>query len=215
MKVLALIADIVSSRTAKERAAFQRGLDERFQEINALSCGSLASPFTITLGDEVQAVYRNPDSLFRDIMRIVTFAYPYRTRFALALGALSTDLNPKAAIGMDGPSFAAARQLLGKLKRESRTIIQLAFAGQPSPALANICFSLLPNELEGWGRNTMSILSRMVEGARVGPLASEVQITERAVYKNIRANHLADYVEMMDAIVRELQAGMMRTAENQ
>ena len=68
MQVLVLIADIVESRSIPNRAVYQRKLQELLHTINSRSRQNLLSPYTITVGDEFQALYRNTYGLFSDVM---------------------------------------------------------------------------------------------------------------------------------------------------
>ena len=90
MVYLALIADIVASQEIRNRSAFQNGLLTILNRINHDSAQSLSSPFTITLGDEFQALYRNTNTVLVDIFDIITEIHPNRVRFGLALGEITT-----------------------------------------------------------------------------------------------------------------------------
>ena len=65
MKVVIVIADIVLSREIPDRSTFQRHLKK---SVGTLSAGhpDLLSPYTVTLGDEFQAVYKRAARVFRD-----------------------------------------------------------------------------------------------------------------------------------------------------
>ncbi|MFW5843405.1 MAG: SatD family protein [Spirochaetota bacterium] len=105
---MAVIADIVDSRGIPDRPEFQRRLDALLGRMSNRSGKHLLSPFTITLGDNFQAVYGGFEAVLGDAVEIIAAVYPLRLRMALGHGPLSTDLNPTAALGMDGPCFAAA-----------------------------------------------------------------------------------------------------------
>ena len=102
--MIALIGDIIESKKIQKRAEAQKKLLLQFNKINSIS-KTLASPYTITLGDEFQALYKKADDLFRDIWRIALLLHPERIRFSIGVGELSTKINKKQSIGMDGPAF--------------------------------------------------------------------------------------------------------------
>ncbi len=91
------------------------------------------SPFTITLGDEFQAVYGGFEAVLGDTVEIIAEVYPHRLRMALGHGPLSTDLNPTAALGMDGPCFAAA---IEGWKHNSLAILARSLRGGSTEELA-------------------------------------------------------------------------------
>jgi len=125
---LAVIGDIISSREVEERHALQAALEEAFQALNDPgesasgppdpSAEALLSPFTLTLGDEFQAVYKNADRVIRDSLYILEAAHPHQVRFSYGVGTMDTDINTDQAIGMDGPAFHRARDGIEALKEE-------------------------------------------------------------------------------------------------
>ena len=204
MNVAALIADVVQSREIVQRAEFQRTLKTVLSVVSKRSRKRLLSPFTLTLGDEFQAVYGSFDSLFADIFEIIHAIFPEPIRFAIAYGPLSTEINPRAALGMDGRAFSDARDLLHGLKKQQRSIIQLAAMEPFETALADISLRLLANEMQTWTRNTCSVFHSLVQGASVEEAALRSSITRRGAYKAIATHHLRDYIELLESLTAEL-----------
>ncbi len=116
MNKIVLIGDIISSKKIKDRSAVQKKLNNAFKKINS-SNKNIISPYTITLGDEFQAVYNSADKLFKDIWQIGAALYPEQSRYSIAVGDITTKLNKAQAIGMDGPAFYFARKGLDELKQ--------------------------------------------------------------------------------------------------
>lgn len=67
VKVIAVIADIVDSRQIERRQEFQRRLQACLGDLNETS-SALLSPYTITLGDEFQAVYKAGSRVVEDLL---------------------------------------------------------------------------------------------------------------------------------------------------
>ena len=64
---LALIADVIDSKTVQERFDLQKQLEKTLQKINELFKDYLASSFTLTLGDEFQALLKVEAPVFQII----------------------------------------------------------------------------------------------------------------------------------------------------
>ena len=64
---LALIADVIDSKTVQERFDLQKQLEKTLQKINELFKDCLASAFTLTLGDEFQALLKVDAPIFQII----------------------------------------------------------------------------------------------------------------------------------------------------
>jgi hypothetical protein len=208
MQVIAVIGDIVASKGMAQRGIFQRKLGKVLAQTTA-HARQLASPYTITLGDEFQAVYRKADLLFADVFSIMAEIHPVRARFAFGVGALTTRINPTQALGMDGPAFHDARSALLALKDDRRL---LRIAGQPIEtwALAKHVLSFVSHQVESWSRNRLLVTAGLLRGRPVKEMEADLQISRVAVYKNIRAAALDEVV----GICHELERAMNHALRN-
>ncbi len=197
-KKIALIGDIVSSQKIKNRAEIQKKLKALFKNINAKS-GSIESPYTITLGDEFQAVYKNPESLFKNIWEILLAVYPEKIRFSIGIGELSTPINKKQAIGMDGPAFYSARNGLEEIKQTSYTI-NISGDKIPNENLLRQSLYLISFLSHGWKKTRLQIIKLMYDGLTVKKIAKKIKISDKAVYKNINAGALNVVINLTNEI---------------
>lgn len=162
----------------------------------------IVSPYTITLGDEFQAVYRTADGLFRHLFRIRSCIMPVRVRFSIALGPLDTDINPDQAIGMDGPAFHLARDAMEQLKKDTG-ILRISAPENQLPPIVGPLVHLLSAETESWNANRLSIIHRMLAGLSGDALIRDLEIpgvldiSPSAIYKNIRAAKLDTWTELL------------------
>lgn len=206
--VVVLIADIVNSRSIENRQAFQRDLKAIINVVNSRSKKSHLSPITLTLGDEFQAVYGDFRTLFPDMIEIMTSIHPRELRIAIAHGPLSTDINPKAALEMDGKAFVQARHLMDKLKKTRHTMIQITTSEFFNPDMTNLCLRLASKELATWKANTLKIFNDLLKGTPKEQIAGNLQITRRAVDQQIATHHLDEYVEMLGLVAKDLESGL-------
>jgi len=192
-RYLAVIGDLVDSKKIADRYNFQNFFAS---DLSKVGQGKLASPYTITLGDEFQALYDNAHGLFYDLLAIRVSIPNVRCRFSVGIGEISTPINTKQAIGMDGPAFHIARDGIDFLKK---TEGELLISGLPDSlnALFEPMIQLLWASTELWQVNRMRILMRELES--VCPRKDEymLEITERAIHKNIRDARLHDWVQLM------------------
>ncbi|MBI2497629.1 MAG: hypothetical protein HYV75_06860 [Opitutae bacterium] len=207
MKYLALIGDIVDSKGLPKRGEFQTELAAGLKEISSRN-PALVSPYTITLGDEFQAVYKSADTLFADIFSILRRIHPVRARFAVGVGGLSTEINRKQALGMDGPAFHRAREAMNELKA-SRYLIRLQGAPAGDSAadpwkLLNHLLNLVTYKIGGWEGNRLRIIQGLLNGESVAVLEKELRISNVAVYKNINAAALDELQGLCEEMTRLL-----------
>lgn len=202
-----IIGDIEESRELKKskREEVQQELKEVLERINANASG-LASPYTVTLGDEFQAVYSRADELFTHCWKILSVVHPVKVRFSIGFGAIVTPINPKQAIGMDGPAFHAARDGIEKLKK-SGFLMQIGHEETSQATLLNILngtLHLLSREVRNWNKNRVTMLHMLKEGMDYKEISSRLGLSKTAFYKNKEAGMLDEIIELTDNIAKML-----------
>lgn len=201
MNYLVLIGDLKKSKGVADRNRVQAhlrdactGLNDRMKNLH------LVSPFTVTLGDEFQAVFSSPKSVWPGIFEIESRLRPVRVRFGMGVGAIDTEINPAMAIGMDGPAFHLARDAISSLKEEGENYRVLGLKN--AQTLANQALDLVSHIRDGWRDNRVAIFSFLLNGMSVTQMADKLAITEQAVYKNINEGRL----ETIQGIFRGLNS---------
>ena len=208
MNHLVMIADVIGSRQLANRGQVQTLLEAELRTLLKESAG-LASPYTITLGDEFQGVFSGADRVFPDILAILGALHPVGLRFALGIGPITTRINPEQAIGMDGPAFYRARDLLEYMKKEKRTI---AVAGlTEDDGLQEAALGLLDHQLRKWPPNRLDTLRLLLQGWDAGAIAGHLDITEQSVYKNIREGGLEHAIQLTQALTQRMNNALART----
>jgi hypothetical protein len=177
-------------------------LKSALQGLNA-GRSTLLSPYTLTLGDEFQAVYRDSSGLFADIFTLLAAIAPVQTRFAVAVGEIVTPINSTQSIGMDGSAFHLARARLEKLKGQGR-LLGVQDSNEPRWRLPVSTLAVLSGLMEGWRQKRLQLFAGMLAGAGVRELARQTRITPRAVNKNIRAADLDEWRCIVNEISRLL-----------
>lgn len=215
--MIVLIGDIVESKQLDERKRkeVQSQLLDLFDVINSES-GSIEAPFTITLGDEFQAVYSNASTLWEDCWKILATLHPVSVRFSVAIGSISTPINKKQAIGMDGPAFYIARDRIEGMKKSNRLFsIDIEEAENDSEKqtvvnLINSSIKLLSNEMRRWKKIRFQTLVMLNSGLPVKEIAKELNVSETAVYKNREDGDLTLVIELKESVKKLLNFELTR-----
>lgn len=193
-RVLVVIGDLVKSRQVTDRSGLQTRFVNAIANCNA-SLDDVLSPYTVTLGDEFQVVLASAARVFVDLTAIAAalLGAPDTTshdaasasiRFSLAVGELTTPLNPEQAIGMDGPAFHASRSGIEQLKRSGDSFT-LSGIDPRSDELCNSAFALISHAMTGWNSRRHWILAERMRKTDVATIAERVGISTAAVYKNL------------------------------
>ena len=186
MDVICVIADVVASRASSNRSALQQVLNKTFRSLNARH-KDLLSPYTLTLGDEFQAVYQSPARLFSDFTLIQHAIHPHKVRFSVAIGLLSTPVNPKSAMGMDGPAFHQARSGISEMKKNSSLLrVDSASSAVTLPPWINLSLELISRLQAKWKQRRFYILHGLLLGSEIPEIVAATRLSSTAVYKNVQ-----------------------------
>ncbi len=187
-KWIVVIADIVNSRVVENRMDLQRRLRSVLEEVNSTS-DSVFSPYTITLGDEFQAVLNKSDNLFSDLWTIMERIFPSKLRISISVGTISTEMIKTTAIGMDGEAFYMARDALKAMKK-STSVFVVSGLENPCEELVNDSLALIADSNSYWKKNRIGIQARLLRESSIETIADEIEISKSAVYQNIKKGRL-------------------------
>ncbi len=203
MRYIAVIADVVASRNITDRAHVQEQLVEVLSLLNGAN-PQLVSPYTVTLGDEFQAVLSGADELFYDAIAILGALHPHRVRFAYGVGDIITPLNTKQAIGMDGPAFHLARDGIEALKETGALFSVCGSMDKVWASLVNAALAFVSHRASDWPKSRYQVLAGLHKGRSVRDLADSLDLTTQAVYKTIDRGALGPLISMFDATAQAL-----------
>ncbi len=199
MKYLAVIADIIKSREILNREDFQLKLTNKLEQLNN-SSKNIISPYTITLGDEFQSVYKSADGLLEDFYEILIELYPVKIRFSVGLDLISTNLKTNTSLGMDGPAFYKAREGIETLKNKKISLVQFFSSQTDELDLINKSLILMNSIMNNWKYNSLFIFNELLNTNQIPKIANSLEISTRGVYKTITTNNIKEFVRMHQMI---------------
>lgn len=206
---LVLIGDIVSSRKIEERNKFNSQLLHALDELNS-SNPHVLSPYTLTIGDEIQAVFNNAEFIFRDAIILLSSIAPHKMRFSISIGEIISPINPRQAIGMDGPAFHRARDGINALKK-SGNLFYLSGENIPHFSLHQQALFLISHNLTKWNETRLHVLRMLLNNFQIKSIAANLKISEQAVYKTMNAGAL----EIIISIFKEIENTLNRCLKGQ
>ncbi len=209
MKCITVIGDIEDSRQVSGRASVQERLNEVLKQLNTESDRyEIASPFTITLGDEFQAVFSGAEHLWESLFIIECQLHPVKVRFSVGCGELVTPINTERAIGMDGEAFYRARDGIERLKKSGH-LYQVTGLPAEVSVLAENSLNLISEQRRKWNLNRLMIFRYLLSGYPVKKITPMVDLQgQSGVYKNIDdgalmpiANILGDLSDKLNRMI--------------
>ena len=196
-KYLVIIGDVVKSREIKNREKFQENfhnvIEKELKRVRVFETNNIVSSFTITIGDEFQGVLKNASHLFKFIddleyglNSILAFEQTerYALRYGIGVGLITTQINKKAAIGMDGPAFYNARKAIENAKKFN---LKYCFEGslEKDDAL-NILLQWLNQENKKWNFRKFQIVKLYKDAWTQKQIAESLEISQPAVSKILK-----------------------------
>lgn len=183
----AVMGDLVGSERQADRARLHRIFNEVVDAENQREAGSLASPLTITLGDEFQGLVSTlaeATALVRRL-RLTLLAADVECRFAIGRVMLSSPVNPERAWNMMGEGLAETRDRLNEKSRSTAYRFHLGFGADPVlERLMDAVGSALTQAERRWTmRQRTVMLPLLAQGQSVEGLSEDLGVTPRAVYK--------------------------------
>lgn len=201
---IAVVADIIKSRDIVERNELQQRINKTFDEINNGTI-SIVSPFTLTLGDEFQAVFKSSNDFFLSILKIIDTIFPNELRIGVGIDTLTTDINRNSALGMDGPAFHLAREAIVKLK-ETSSYFNISTKSGKYDKLISASLNVIIGEIYKYKKSnrTKLFIARLLN-MTFSQIAEKENISRQAVNKNNMAWMVDDKVSQIKEIENLLQ----------
>ncbi len=105
---LAVIGDIIDSKKIKNRGEIQFEMKKTFQVLNQKYSDLIVSKFTLTIGDEFQALLKPARGVWQ-LLDLLTVRSSAPFRLGLGYGEIRTQIDPDQSLGADGEAFWRAR----------------------------------------------------------------------------------------------------------
>jgi len=202
-----LMGDLVHSEGAADVAALHRAFNEVVAKHNRRYAAELASPLTITLGDEFQGLLTSlvaGAQVLHDI-RLDLLQRAIDCRFVLGLAEIETPVNAQQAWNMMGPGLSRARLKLNEKPEISRYGFSLPQEPLWERALEALGVGLTLIE-RGWTQRQLSDIAALLDGQAPMALAERRQVSVKSIYKIRTSGHFDAYVHQRQAMLEVLAA---------
>ena len=212
---LALIADVIDSKMVQERLDLQKQVEKTLQKMNELFGDYLASRFTLTLGDEFQALLEVDAPVFQIIDTLRSELSPTQLRFGIGLGEIVTAIDPLQSIGADGPAYWNARAAINLVHQKNdygNTQIYFSSGNDSKDLLVNALIASGEAIRSGWRGSQeeilLDLLKRFVysENFSQQELARSLDINPSALSKRLKSSSIRVYLRGRAAALTSIQA---------
>ena len=203
MDYFAIIGDIVNSRKLTDRANIQKKFKFAVDKVKEEYRTSTVSPATVTIGDEFQAVLRSSSELFDLLYEMDHSLNAVPLRYGFGIGAIDTEINYLAAIGMDGPAFHHAREAV-EIARKSKRRYAIRCSDKLAEDRLNILFNWIDITMKRWTVDKHAILYYYKQGYKQTEIAEMVRMSQSAVSQHINTPSFQLIIRTQEQIQREI-----------
>ena len=212
---LALIADVIDSKMVQERFDLQKQVEITLQKMNELFGDYLASRFTLTLGDEFQALLKVDAPVFQIIDTLRSELTPTQLRFGIGLGEIVTDIDPLQSIGADGPAYWNARAAINLVHQKNdygNTQIYFSSGKENQDFFVNSLIASGEAIRSGWRDSQEEILLNLLkrsvysESFSQQDLAQSLAINPSALSKRLKSSSIRVYLRGRAAALASIQS---------
>lgn len=212
---LALIADVIDSKMVQARFNLQKQLEETLQKMNGLFADYLASRFTLTLGDEFQALLEVDAPVFQIIDTLRLELNPTQLRFGIGLGEIVTAIDPLQSVGADGPAYWNARAAINLVHQKNdygNTQIYFSSGKENQDFFVNALIASGEAIRSSWRDSQEEILLNLLkrsvysESFSQQDLAQSLAINPSALSKRLKSSSIRVYLRGRAAALASIQS---------
>ena len=220
---LALIADVIDSKMVQERLDLQKQVEKTLQKMNELFGDYLASRFTLTLGDEFQALLKVDAPVFQIIDTLRSELTPTQLRFGIGLGEIVTAIDPLQSVGADGPAYWNARAAINFVHQKNDygyTQIYFSRGKENQDFFVNALIASGEAIRSGWRDSQEEILLNLLkrsvysESFSQQDLAQSLAINPSALSKRLKSSSVRVYLRGRAAALASIQS-IVKGEENE
>ena len=202
---VALIGDIRGSRELDDRKEVQEEFKRVVGSLNEhMPDSAIASRFTVTTGDEFQALLTDATAAVEAAVSASDRFHPARLRFGIGRGGLDTEVNPNRAIGMDGPCFHRAREAIHSAEKDE-TWLRVSGWSNDLDGQINSMFDLVQCVREDWTDRQAQFARALKKKDSQKRVADRYEVSKSTVSESLSAGHVQEVRSAENSLAELLQ----------
>lgn len=159
----------------------------------------LLSPYSRNQDGCFQGIFASGDHLLQNLFLLREHLYPSEVQFSIGIGEVKTPINSVMATQIEGKSIDNAIYGLSRAPKSGNYLIMHGFS-KTLERLMNPSMELLWSSTRNWNLNRLKILNYKLQGYSETKISQLLQISERAIYKNITDAKLGHWKDLILAV---------------
>lgn len=212
LNLVAIIGDIIDSRKMEDRRQVQEKLNKILRDVNIEYKDYIVSKWTITLGDEFQALIKPNLEIFKMLDYISYKMEPIKIRFGIGLGEIYRNINYEVSLEADGPAYWNARDAIEFIHDNNNYgNSKISFKSEnKNDEIINNLLNFTDWMKENWTDTQKEVLYALLENNiynenfKQKPLGKELGISESVISKRVRSSGIRLYLSSRNNIAKEI-----------
>jgi len=206
---IAVIGDIHSSKTMENREEIQKNLLNALEEINIKYKETLASAFSISMGDSFQGLLTLDAPFTALILEIELAMFPVEIRFGIGIGEITTSIDQNNSQLNDGPAYHRARKMIDQIEQmekqyETRKTNMLILSEEnetPIDRLMNAIFALNSAIKSKWSNRQKEIIKTYLDNnENQYDTAHALDIGQSSISKALKSTNFFAYKSSLEDV---------------
>ena len=212
MRYIALISDFQGSKASSNsleahRPELQSNLEVACGQLNRRRVAlRLLSPFAINQAGAAQALFSSADALWISIFELAFAMHPNRLCYGIGVGEVDKGFSRLRPDQIDGEALDLARGAIHSLKADAKSF---RLAGvEEHDQLIKHSLDLASYLTKSWRKNRIGTFVGLLKQQPAADIAQQLQITEQAVYRNIRDGELVTLLALFKEISARIDTSL-------
>lgn len=173
----------------------------------------LTSPYSKNQNNCYQGIFNSGSCLIKNLFTIRENLFPYKICFSIGIGSVTSDINPIMATDIQG---SAINRAIAGLNRNIKSNSFLSMKGftKSLDAILFPTITLLWGVSLNWNHNRIKILNLLLKNEPEQSISNNLNISTRAVYKNISAAKLNLWVTLINSVEESITRILENSLEN-
>ena len=198
LKYIALIADTYDAGAQVKSPEIQNNLNLACRQLNTRRVAlRLVSPCRINESGAAQALFGSAHALWVSIFELEFAMHPLKLCYSIGVGEVEGG-NPSQSDEIEGEALSLAQNGISSLKADAKKFRLIG--SEEQDALIEHSLNLASYLTKSWRKNRIGTFVGLLKQQPVAQIAEQLQITEQAVYRNIRDAELMTLLALFKEI---------------
>jgi hypothetical protein len=201
-----LMADVIDSSN-RDTETLIKDFKALTKKINSIFKTTLASPLTITLGDEFQGLINGIHEVTEIIIKIeeivIKEKYNFKLRYVIHFGNIESTINTKKSTEMLGSGLTKGREKLENLKT-TKYRFDIETSNTSQSLILNESFKIFQTIIDKWDLNDYELANAFIEFKDYSMVAKKLKKDRSLMWRRQKTLNMDNYFSIKNIIYESM-----------